>query len=359
LANSSLPRELTELIRMIRRASSRSLFIDIFQGYHELIFVARPRGWRIIKPRMRITEPGARRSVLPLHRARFPKLAGPVLVSLAMIGLLSVSGCSGSSAQTTQPLVESRSWQQASSHYQSGNFAEAFRDLQSQPSDDARYFYNLGTVLLRLGRLGHSLAYLEKANRMQRHDPMIQHNLQIARSSLGSVIGAGRLDPASTWAEEIADRVTLEEIRGALGLVGSILVLMWMRFYLRTRRLRKTLLHPAAIIASAAFVITCGLYAAERLAESHPPAVLLERQTVRSGPGDHYLELAEIESGMKLRILGPIADSTTTAVSTLGSSETMSGANAPAAPKPGEPWRQVRYSQDGIGWVRASSLLLL
>ena len=124
--------------------------------------------------------------------------------------------------------------------------------------------------------------------------------------------------------------------------MGSILVLLWLRHYLRTRRLRYTLLHPSALLATLAFAITIGIYAAERLAAEHPPAVVLARQTVRSGPGDHYIELSEVEPGVKLRVLGP------------------SGAAADMPPgQPAELWRQVRYSQDGIGWIRASSLLLL
>ena len=167
-----------------------------------------------------------------------PRRLATLLVLGTVLSLVWVGWVAPSRAETPAPLTEN--WQRASQLYESGKFADALAELQSQPQEDAGYFYNLGTVLLRLGKLGYSLAYLEKANRLKPHDPAVQHNLQIARTALGGALGSHRLDPASTWSEEIADRVTLEEIRGTLGLVGSVMVLMWLRFYLRTRRLRKT-----------------------------------------------------------------------------------------------------------------------
>jgi tetratricopeptide (TPR) repeat protein len=241
-------------------------------------------------------------------------------------------------------------WQELNALYSTGKFAEALAELQSHPGSSAEYYYNLGTVLERLGRLGHALAYLEKANRLRPHDSAIQHNLQLARNALGQALGPGRLDPASTWSEEVADRVSIEEIRGILGLVGSILALLWLRSYVRTRRLRKTLLHPAALIAAVGFSITCGLYVIERMAASRPPAVCLERETVRSGPGDHFLELAQVDAGMKLRVMGEPVSGEANPTGAAGTG-LMQGATAQ--------WRQVRFSQDGIGWVRDSSLLLL
>jgi tetratricopeptide (TPR) repeat protein len=230
------------------------------------------------------------------------------------------------------------SWEQAKSLFDSGKYEEALESLKSHPSDEASYFYNLGTIYNKIGRVGTGVAYLEKANRLEPHDPAIQRNLSLARVELGRLIGHDHLDPASTWSERIADQVSLDEIRSTLGLLGSITLILWIRAYLRTRRLRKTLLQPAGVCAFIGFLITAGLYAMDRMAEAHPPAICIERQVVRSGPGNHFLELSQVEAGAKLRVLGP---------------------EAAAEGAPTEQWRQVRFSQDGIGWVRVASLLLL
>jgi hypothetical protein len=195
-------------------------------------------------------------------------------------------------------------WQQVKTLFDSGKYDAALGELMSHPSPDANFFYNAGTIYSRMGKVGVSVAYLEKANRLQPHDPAIQKNLQLARDDLGKLIGLDRLDPASTWAEGVADHVSLDEVRGTLGLVGSITLILWLQAYLRTRRLRKTLLQPAAVCAFIGFLITIGLYSVERMAEAHPPAVVIERQVVRSGPGDKFLELSQLEAGTKLRVLG-------------------------------------------------------
>jgi tetratricopeptide (TPR) repeat protein len=247
----------------------------------------------------------------------------------------------GSPVQAAPEPPDWGSWQQARTLFESGKFDAALSELQKYPTPDANFFYNVGTIYNRMGKIGVSVAYLEKANRLQPHDPAIQKNLQLARDDLGRLIGLDRLDPASTWAEGVADHVSLDEIRGTLGLLGSITLILWLQAYLRTRRLRKTLLQPAAVCTFVGFLITIGLYSVERMAEAHPPAACIERQVVRSGPGDRFLELSQLEAGSKLRVLGPIA-------------------NAEAAPGVvPEGWRQIRFSQEGIGWIRVSSLLLL
>lgn len=268
------------------------------------------------------------------------------------------------------------------SAFDSGAYTEALRQLQSNPSDDATYYYNLGTTFLKLGKAGPAVAYLEKANRLEPHDASIQQNLQISRNTLGHLMGTQKLDPASTWSENVADNLRLDEIRGAFGLVGFVIALFWIRSYLKSRRIRQTLMKPAGIMGIGALAITAGLYSIE-VAGMNPAAVCLNRQTIRSGPGDQYIELSQCESGMKVRLLGPTAEAqnalTATPVSdsavpssTIPSSvpsalSLAASATAPSTtpsvgaalnPAP-QLWRQIRYSADGIGWVRSSGLLLL
>lgn len=188
---------------------------------------------------------------------------------------------------------------------QAGKIEEALVVLKTHADQSATYYYNVGTLSMQLGHSGEALAYLEKAKKLKPHDSDIQQNLNIARASLARVLGTERLDPASTWVESLADHMPLDEIRGTLGLVGLILAIFWIRSYLKTRNLRKTFLYPAALFSLVAFGVTGVLYGAQRLAEAHPPAVCLERQTIRSGPGDQFIALAQVEAGTKIRLLGP------------------------------------------------------
>lgn len=225
--------------------------------------------------------------------------------------------------------ISDTEWQEATRLAEAGKYSEALQAFKTHPGESAQYFYNIGTLHDRLGQPGLAVAYLSKANRLHPHDPETQHNLQIAQASLGKLIGKDRLDPASSGLEAMADRVSLGEVRGALGLLGLIVAGLWLRAYLRTRSLKRTLLQPSGLIGLIGFAITVGLYAAERLAEAHPPAYAIDRLTIRSGPGDQFAQLATIEAGVKIRLMGE-----------------------------SKAWRQIRYSQDGIGWVPTSSLLL-
>ena len=238
-------------------------------------------------------------------------------------------------------------WEETKGLYDSYRYEEALKSFLDHPENNAAYYYNLGTLYYKLHNLGASVAYLEKSNHLKPHDPDIQFNLTLARMKLGQAIGQEKLDPSSTWTEQLADRVSLDEVRSTLGLLGLIVVLLWIRAYVKTRNLKKMIFQPAGIIGLVGLVITICMYGIQRWAEAYPPVVCLEKQAIRSGPGAHYAELAQIDGGSKLRLLGPSAQDSAlnTLESTPGNSQ--------------EIWRQVRYSEDGVGWVKAAGLLTL
>ncbi|MGK5090158.1 hypothetical protein WDW86_21625 [Bdellovibrionota bacterium FG-2] len=233
------------------------------------------------------------------------------------------------------PATPAAQWQTLKDLYAAGKLDAAITLLQERPEETSSYYYNLGTLFLRTEKVGKAVAYLEKANHLKPYDPAIQQNLYAARDRLSQTRGADQIDPASNVVERVADRILLDELRGILGMVGLCLVLLWLRGYLKTRSIRRTFLTPSGFVASLGMLITLGLYAAQRITESHPPAVCFEQTAVRSGPADSFLELSKIEAGTKVRSLGPTA----TTLEDL--------------------WRQIKYSDGGIGWVRASNILLL
>ena len=247
-------------------------------------------------------------------------------------------------------------WTEAKNQYDLKRYDESFAQLLSHPRETGNYYYNLGTVSYRLGKSGQALAYLEKAYRLSPNDADIQYNLSIARQALATQMGQSQLDPSSSWWEKLADRVTLEQARATLGLMGLIMVLLWMRTYFGSRSLRKTLLNTACLISLSAFVITLCVYSIQRFAEGTPPAICLEKDSIRSGPGSQYMELAKIEAGTKVRYLGSGTEEPNT------NSGGKIGETAPVkneVEKTPVYWIQVRYSPEGIGWIRASSLLTL
>lgn len=229
-------------------------------------------------------------------------------------------------------------WEEARRHYDVGNFEDALESFKENPSSDANYYYNLGTVYLKMGQVGRAFAYLEKAHTMAPRDADIQINWNQARSALSRVLGEKNIDPTSNWIESIADNAPLYEVRSILAVFGWILVLVWLRNYYKSRKFWKTLSHPASLFTLTAVGITSSLLFAQTVTQRQPAAACLDAQVIRSGPGDQFLEIAKLSPGTKVRMIG---------------SPTSHSSNSD------ELWRQIRYSGDSIGWVRDSSLLPL
>jgi hypothetical protein len=265
-----------------------------------------------------------------------------------------------------------------------GKMEQAYELLLERPERNAVDDYNLGTLALRTGHLGASVAYLEKANYLKRHDPDFMHNLEIARASLVRTLGSeSKLDPASTWTEKLADHVSLEELRGVLGLLALAVSLLWIRVYLRvrgvrgTRDFKKCLLDPGSLTGLLTLGLVLGLYFLEREAGARPPVVLLSHVSVRSGPGNEFVQVAEIDAGVKLRMLGSAKASLAGEPVLAGAPSFVLGQAAPAGePSPAAPatpaasaaeaplhaneaWLQVRYSSEEIGWIPASAALVI
>lgn len=291
----------------------KSLENSLLEKYHELIFVASFR-----------------------RRWDFHIMRSALCLFLV---LFAVDFSSPNLVRAAEPSALWSDWQEAKSFYDSGRWSDAAAQLLAHPRpNDSSYFYNLGSTYLKIGNLGLALAYLEKANRLRPHHPDIQNNLGLARQAFSEKVGSDKLDPASSWIEQLADQVSFDEVRGTLGFSLLALVLIWIRNYSKTRRIKGALSHPAAYLGMAALGITLGLYGIRLWANYHPSGILLGHQTVRSGPGDHFEQLAELEVGSKVRILGPVSSQTD---------------------EPHEDWNQIRFSKEQIGWVRSKDLLVL
>ncbi len=272
-----------------------------------LIFVARkPRGWQFL-----------------------------VMAIFFLSSLLSTFLFADSPSQPLTP-IQWREWESVKQLYDAGKYNEALNELSTHPKEIASYYYNLGTIYFQLNQAGKAVAFLEKANRLDFHDSDININLRIARQALSQLIGKENVDPASTWTESIADRLTATEVRGGLSFGVLVFIILLFQAYVRTRNIFKALLKPAGVIGFAGFVVTLGIYGIYQMAGSSPPAICTEHEVVRSGPGERFSELGKLESGAKVRVLETVTHD-----------------------QQAEIWQQIRFSQDGIGWVRASHLLLL
>lgn len=222
-----------------------------------------------------------------------------------------------------------------------GKYKEAIALLQQNPTYDADYFFNLGILFGKDQHPGLAVAYLEKSSHLKPHDPEILKNLKIAQPQLKQFLLNGKspfteLDAASNSLEKFADRIHQDEIMGVIGLVILIVSLLWIRAYLKTRNITKTFLKPSGWFGALAVVLSFALYGIHHMGTSHPPAVLLMKQPLRSGPGMNYPETILLEAGIKVRMVG----------SSINLNDT-------------ESWQKIRYQGDQTAWIPLSSLLPL
>ena len=221
-----------------------------------------------------------------------------------------------------------------------GKFKDAVDALKQNPTYDATYFYNLGVLYGKMDQPGLAAAYLEKANREKPHDPEILSSLKFARESLHQhLIKSGSesvIDSASNQLEQFSDRIQGDEILGVIGLITLIVSLLWIRAYLKTRNITKTFLKPSGWFGVLALVLMFAFYGIYRTGSSNPPAVLISKELLRSGPGMNYPEISSIEAGIKVRVIG-----------------------SPANVNENELWQKVRYKNNQTAWLPLSSLLPL
>ncbi len=227
-------------------------------------------------------------------------------------------------------LADNSGWLEAANE---GQTEEAIRQLRATlgTQDDARVLYNLGTLHLKSGKLALARAELERANRIDPFQPEIQRNLAIARAELAKTID--NLNPTEHLAEKVADKVPIDELRAILGLIGILWTLVWMRAYLRGKRLKAVFTHPSSLVTGAIFALVFIVFLFERGTADERPAILIEARTLRSGPGDAYGDLGNVSPGVKLRLL-----------------------DEAKVASDGTRWRLVRYQTDSLGWVQESSL---
>ncbi|MBS1959359.1 MAG: hypothetical protein JST80_07810 [Bdellovibrionales bacterium] len=221
-----------------------------------------------------------------------------------------------------------------------GQYREAIQTLQQSPTYDASYFYNLGILYGRLNQSGLAHAYLEKANRLNPHDPEIIRNLKISKKQLSKhlmeVHSEVGIDSASNQMEQFADRIQGDEILGVMGLVLVVVSLLWIRAYLKTRHITKTFLKPSGWFGVLALILVIAFYGVYKAGSYNPPAAVLIKQSLRSGPGLNYPEITSIEAGVKIRMMGSAV--------TVNENEL---------------WQKIRYKSELTAWIPLSNLLPL
>lgn len=242
------------------------------------------------------------------------------------------------------PSSAAEPWESVRRAFDQKDYPTALSLLQENPAsaDSASDYYNLGTTWFHLERFGLATAYLEKAATLAPSDPDVATNLRLARLQLAKILGKDRLDPAASLRDQIRAWIPLEQGMGIAGLLLLLFAGIGVRHYQSTRQIKSVF---NSWIAIPAFVLTLGsggLLLAEVLSEGANSGMLIERATIRSGPGDQFLDLGLLEVGQKIRLSGE-----------------QKKDSSPQAKTQDRIWVQILFRPGRFGWIPQHHLLAL
>lgn len=198
--------------------------------------------------------------------------------------------------------------------------AAAFEGARATGLTSAALEHNLGTAYLEAGRYPQAVLHLERARLLRPRDPLVRHNLDLARRrALGT-------DAALPEGFMFGTLSTLERFLGAWGLFGIAVVVALLLGGLAWR-LQGPWRRRGLVVGGALLGLTLAAAFAVSARRAVPRGVLLQPADVRAQPGPSAPVRAAAPAGLTVR---------------LGEAE-------------GE-WQTVTLPGGAHGWVRAGSV---
>lgn len=192
----------------------------------------------------------------------------------------------------------------ANQAYDQKNYTTAvdqYRTLLEKENVSAAIYYNLGNAYFRLGNLGEAIWCYRKALKLNPTDPETKENLEFARLYQVDKIG----EQKSFFLLSLL--TSLPKVLG-LGLLSWSVTLVWwlalaslLLFFVYRKRSK---IIKALMLATLLLLVWFGLSLwSGAKAEQKKVAVVLASQTeAKSGPGEDYISLFTVHSGLECQI---------------------------------------------------------
>ncbi len=181
-------------------------------------------------------------------------------------------------------------FQKANEAYQSGNFAQAkdlYEQILQQGLGSFALYYDLGNAYYRLGQLGKSRLWFERAQRLDPGDEDVRYNLKLIRSQIQ--------DDAESPLR------LLETSAGLLGWVFLAANLFFFAVLAAGLFSRSEWIWWGRWIAGLFFLCALGLFVLAKTQGRTPAAIVLEpRVEVRAGPGEDFRVGFVVPEGQKV-----------------------------------------------------------
>jgi hypothetical protein len=216
--------------------------------------------------------------------------------------------------------------------YEKGKYEEAANEynkilemgLQSGP-----LYYNLGNTYFKLGMLGKTILFYEKAKRQNPRDPELRFNYNYVQSLLKDKIETEKKGWVLRNIEKLSEFMTLGRWLGwavslwivLIGLIISAIL------FPKTKRLVK---YVEIIVAVFLLVVVICVFVNYNVYSSPSAVVLPKEVIVRYGPGEDEVEAFLLHEGTKVEVLR----------------------------EEGE-WRQIRLPDEKTGWLSKDTISMI
>ena len=242
-----------------------------------------------------------------------------------------------STAEVSLPAVRNNStlWEEANAAYYAGDFASAaaiYDSIEQSGMVSAKLYYNKAGALFKMGKIGESILYYNKAQRLAPSDGDIAHNLEIASSYTRN-----RIEPVpefflKQWMRNFSAIMSgnawawLSIALFALALAGGLLYLLPIG-----RRARKAGFYGGlAALFLLAFAFS---FAREGYRETVQPTggvVTNSLAAVKSSPDNSGKDLFLLYEGDKVKVL-----------------DAMNG------------WSEIMVANGNRGWIRSATMSMI
>jgi len=221
---------------------------------------------------------------------------------------------------------------EANGLYRSNDFQGAidrYHSIIESGHESGELYFNLGNADFKLGDLGHSILYFEKAKIFLPNDDDLEHNLELARMRVADKIVVPRLaiwnfvdDLRDFWPLTTLTILTLSMFLISLGLFTAYLNI--------NRGYRKKLLFYASLPFFVLFIFhTINLCdRIWRIENIHEAVLIKDKVEVRSAPNEDGMGLFSLHEGVKFRIKQNL-----------------------------DPWAEIELPDGKKGWIKVESYL--
>jgi tetratricopeptide (TPR) repeat protein len=181
---------------------------------------------------------------------------------------------------------------------------DKYRQIEMEDQESSALYYNLGNCYYKLGNVGKSVLYYERALRLDPGDDDIEANLVVANQATVDKI----IPPAQFAAARTLQRLLYVFSFSSLTTIATMLylgvgILFTISLILRGRR-KERLLRRSAFLVMVALLVMLALGTAQWLdARIRIEGVVQQNEvTVRGAPDSSGVELFQIHEGTKVRI---------------------------------------------------------